>query len=526
MIDDAGRSALGDLLRSTLGDFRRGIAPPQMRIGNALSQLFIAGPVDTGILAFLVESEANFQSNPETIGLGIMYVAYDFSGISFRLIEDFNLVDVSISQIDAIGSSVRFTANNVIDNFSFAVHIPAVGDATFISQSDTQETTAFFTAVYGNYVVAYINTHTGGPAVGRFDSDGVYIEVQHMYKTTPGDVGLTTVPSFYDGVSVFMSFGAVGAPAGIVKVSASSPALVSAVTLSAPGTIQNQTPQILGGNGSTIVGFFNRGSDSPVFYGLGSSGLTLLWAKSTKKQESTVTILVNDTVSTYRITISGQFVEVAGNAGGAAATAADLKNQCAASGQSQFVKRTFTMAGDTVMVVANDAGILYTFESTVTGGTGTTSTTNDQHLLPVTITSDTAQRADADGRLAIPCERYGVLMLDVNNGDVLSAAVVENPPPSILSSAGASIIGGVTYLSSLSEFPESFGPEPDFDWQLFRFETLVNNRSVLLDDVALTISSFAMVTAELTQIPNLPLTEIPVTAPLDAFNTEETEYTY
>ena len=251
----------------------------------------------------------------------------------------------------------------------------------------------------------------------------------------------------------------------------------------------------------------------------------MLWAKSTRKQESTATIGVNDTASTYRITIGGQNESVPGNAGGSAATATDLANQCAASVQSQFTLRTFTVSTDTLSIQADDAGILYTFSASVISGTGTITTTNNQFLLPVSIPDSPTTTAEVNGHLAIPCARYGVLILDVDNGDVVACAVVEDPPTGSPASDGAAIVNGTTYLCGQSPFPAAFGEDPDSDWQVFRFDAPPNNRTLLLDDVVLSTSAFTILNQQITGV-SIEISSLAVVEAEDEFEILETEYTY
>ncbi|MGH2437496.1 MAG: hypothetical protein ACRDFA_10925 [bacterium] len=512
---------MGDVLMSPLGDFRRGIAPTQIRIGNVLEQHAIAGPVDTGSsLAFFIDTLCNIIVEGEPIEIdviGVMYLSYDFSTIlEFRLIEGGTFGNV-VTQLDVIGATVRATF--LVD---FMLEVPAAGDFIkvmvdgFVTASAIYKVGTLYCVVYPAYL-------SNVAAVGVYDSDGVYIDVEQYHNVTAGDVVFNNFP-FFDSSYVLNGFSK-GTSRGVIRVQATDPTAASAVTFTAPGTI-SASPVLLGGHSSIVAALINRGADSSIFCGINIADLTFAWAKSTKKQESTVTVLVADTASTYRITIGAQNESVVGNVAGVDATAIDLKNQCAASAQSEFIKRTFTVVGSVVTVRANDAGILYTFSGSVTGGTGQISTINDQHLLPVTISSACTRRADATGRIAIPCGSYGVLIVDVDNGDVVSVAETENPPTDNPPSTGAALVGSATYLCGMSNYPEAFGPEPDADWQVCRFDAPPNNRTMLLDDVTLTPSAFTIIAVETPSLTDLIIESIPVAPPLDTFQTLETGYVY
>jgi len=520
-MDDHGRSAVGEFLRSAIGDYRKAVAPTQERIGNELFQSYIIGPVDTGTaLAFAIQTNANLTGSPDIEVVGMMLVAYDFSEvIALHVIEGAVLED-GITQLEMVGDSVRMTSTDEVSEIGFTLDVPSAGDASIIS-SDRGVISALYEHG-GGWTAVFLFT-SSGPGVGAFDSAGVYSDMYVFYKTSLADMVASRVP-FYDGASVFMGFSR-STSRGIIKIDASDPANAEAVTFSAAGTLGAVT--LVGGSSSIVAGLIARGTNSPILFGL-NTDLTVAWAKSTKKQESTVTIVVNDTGSTYRITIGGtQFAQVTGDAGGAAATATALKNACAASVQSQFTARTFTVSGDTVTVQANFPGILYTFSSTVTGGTGTVSTTNNRHAMPATLVPTTAQLADPEGHLAIPCGPYGVFVIDIDDGALISAAIVENPATVQFLSKGATIIDGVTYLSAQTEFPESFGSSGDQDWQIFRFDEPPDNRTVLFEDVALTVTSYSTVTEEPEPAGfDLDVVTNPVASPLDTFETLETEYVY
>lgn len=494
-----------------------------MRVGTVLVQNVIAGPVDIGTsLAYAVETEADFGELDGS--LGVLYLSYDFSVVlGLRLMKGYSFGDTRPAHIQAIGTALRFTAIDVFNGGSFAMHLPVAGDATVRQMPFGASDMCALYSHGGGYSVLFLNLESG-PGLGVFESDGDYIAAAGVYVTTPSDLGLAHPAPFYDGSYVFAGFGKSPATHGIMRIAAGDPFNAEAVTITAAGTIEFQSMIVLGGNTTRVVYLYQRTGNSPVFFAA-NTDLSVAWAKSTKKQQSTVTITANDIATTYRITISGQFEQVAGNAGGAAATATALRNQCAASAQTQFVKRTFTVATDTVTIQANDAGILYTFSASVTGGAGTISTTNDQFLLPVVPLPQYAQTADAEGRLAIPCENFGVLIIDVDDGSVLAAAEAEDAPSGV-EPVGAAILNGVAYITSYSEYPDAFGPASDIDFQVLRFDSPPTNRTVLLGDVTLTLTSISINAEEDTFPYDITVDTQSITPHLDTFGTAETEYTY
>lgn len=88
-------------------------------------------------------------------------------------------------------------------------------------------------------------------------------------------------------------------------------------------------------------------------------------------QVSTVQITANDTNTTYTLTVGGQTVSTAGNAGGASSTATDLAAAWNAATGAYFTGVTASANSDTVTLTADTAGVPFVATSSKTGGTGT-----------------------------------------------------------------------------------------------------------------------------------------------------------
>ena len=232
MIDSSGRSALGDLVMSALGDFRKGATPTQARIGNTLQQFDIGGPVDTGAgLAFFVDT--TWSSGGV---IGVMFVAYDFSEISFRVIEG-SIGDGIMSQVEEmVAGSVRITFIDTSGLAGFTLDVPQAGNVTMLDSDFTGDLSS---RIYtnGTNLVALSGENT---VLGVFNSSGTLIDCQRYYNVTVGDTSINKFP-FYDGTSVFVALSK-GSSHGVLKMSASDPTIASAVTYSAPGTLSRTRP--------------------------------------------------------------------------------------------------------------------------------------------------------------------------------------------------------------------------------------------------------------------------------------------
>lgn len=92
-------------------------------------------------------------------------------------------------------------------------------------------------------------------------------------------------------------------------------------------------------------------------------------------QVQTVTVGTNDVATLYKVTINGKTVSVPGNAGGASSTAADLANALKSAGVPQeFAEIAWSVAANVVTGTAAKPGKPFTLSASVTGGTGTIST--------------------------------------------------------------------------------------------------------------------------------------------------------
>ena len=533
-MDDPSRSSLGDLFRSAIGDVRKSIVVPQIRIGNDAIQTFISGPIDTGnALAFFVETETD-----DTIGAGIMLVSYDFSEVLETSLSEVGVAGLELTQFSITSGAILFALHDAIEEASYVVDL-SIGK--IIGLLTSPEIMAV-NRTGGNYSVCYHDSTSGhlGPSIGLFSTAGVYSERQKYFSVVEDDISFIAPPLFSDNdYFIPISFGSL---TGMMVASGSDPSSISAVTFGAPapgvlgatesGVLAAVT--ILGGTSSIAIGSIRRGADAQILFGI-DKDLNVLWAKSTKKQESTVTIVINDTASTYRISITGhgssQSEEVPGNAAGAAATAADLQAQCASSVKAQFTRRTFTVSGNTVTARASNAGILYTWASSVIGGTGTRTITDSKFPLLVSPRARFMRLPPtlaATDTVAIPAGAYGVLVIDAATGEVLGAAITESSLPSVplfggTGSIGAAYINDVTYISARSGFPESFGGSGDVDWQVFQFDAIPSNRVIQLEDTDLTATPLT-IQAEDFASSNLTLSDITTVGDVDSFDTQATEY--
>src|SRR3990172_2738003 len=92
------------------------------------------------------------------------------------------------------------------------------------------------------------------------------------------------------------------------------------------------------------------------------------------KQIQTISITAFDAATTYKATIGGQTISQVGTTD-ANTTATNLKNQLAASTHPYFAAVVWTVATNVVTGTAVDAGEPFVATASVTGGTGTISTT-------------------------------------------------------------------------------------------------------------------------------------------------------
>lgn len=272
-----------------------------------------------------------------------------------------------------------------------------------------------------------------------------------------------------------------------------------------------------------IVFQANRTVGSAINIGVNSSDLTTAWVKTSKKQTSTATVLVNDAASTYRITISGQ-TETAGGGADADATAAALHAACAASAQSQFVARTWTVLNNVVTATANVAGVTFTLTVSVVGGTGTMSATNVTNISQFTIVGNgIAQAGTVYYAGQGPNQDYAVQAKNVADGSYAYTSVVQTPNNQQLSSVdlfdGEPITSGAQ-----SEAAIVFGAT---DVQVIRWITPDDDVSVLEDDIGLTIAD-EVITHTSWASGNWP-TVTPTTATKPVITTwqiEPTDYTF
>lgn len=88
-------------------------------------------------------------------------------------------------------------------------------------------------------------------------------------------------------------------------------------------------------------------------------------------QVSTIQITADDAATTYKVTIGGITISVAGSGSGVNQTASDLKDALDASTHPYFAAVTWTVATDTITGTADTAGVPFTATSSVSGGAGT-----------------------------------------------------------------------------------------------------------------------------------------------------------
>ena len=101
---------------------------------------------------------------------------------------------------------------------------------------------------------------------------------------------------------------------------------------------------------------------------------TLYWigGADAVSQVATTQITAFDAATTYKVTIGGITVSVAGDTD-ADTTAAALKAALSGSDHPYFTAITWTVATDTITGTAATAGVPFVFSTSATGGTGTIS---------------------------------------------------------------------------------------------------------------------------------------------------------
>jgi hypothetical protein len=113
------------------------------------------------------------------------------------------------------------------------------------------------------------------------------------------------------------------------------------------------------------------------------------------KQVSIITIETFDAATTYSVLIGAQPISVVGDTD-VNTTATNLKNALAASLDTDYSQRTWTVAGNVVTGTANVAGVGFSMTTSVTGGTGTISNATTTPNNPG-VFSDMVAAADEEG---------------------------------------------------------------------------------------------------------------------------------
>lgn len=549
--DSHGSSALGERLESVLRAFRKSVTPSQVHLGTA---------------------DANRPLNVTATTIDLAHHVFSIGQSVYVLISSLATIDVEgeptfapwegyikLSADLATVQDVRlegFTGGST--RFRDAVES---GGVIYLQAHDTDfgaQEIAIYTATQE---VAFHNffDHTGIP--GRITDvfifgtsvvhsmdvlDGVNNDAGFLVANSNGTITATHryahTPDFFaprcasDGASYYMfgRFGSSVTEVVVAKILASDFSVVQVVKYTLPsgaGTLQPLTdgPCIVSG-GTVFIHITRTGSnEQPVWLGIDTEDLTnVLWSKSAKKQTAEISIGINDSATTYKITIGVQVESVTGNGGGAAATATDLRNACAASAQTNFLARTWTVDGAIVTGAANHAGITWTTLVSVTGGTGTISAVDAKNIHPIVFHGSASAGSDivlvghgAGGK-------YGIAKIRSGDGVVLAAALSNEASEAPVAFQSVTAVGADFYAcGSSGRAGNRFGSAGDTDLEIIPFSEIPSNNSLLTDDVSWTVTTESLSLTTVTSgFPAISDARTPLQVPSEVFQSAASDYTF
>jgi len=430
--DSHGTSPLGERMRSALDAFRKSLTPSQKHIGTGQFQYPLGKAVEISGSVCIVLHTREFVG-PDLMTLeGFIKLSADLSTIQTVKTAEWFGADTEVADINESGGVIFI---GMSDSSSFgvqevAIHTASTEYALHDHSSELGElANAFFLGA--NLCHLGLSSPGSGAIILIAQTNGTMLS-RHRYDHTP-DFDLACGAS--DGTHVYM----VGKFTSnnhfvVVKVSVSTFEIVQAYSYTCPGGT-SMTPRgpctVVGG---VLMFHVGRGAtDQPLRIGLSASDISSVqWARSSRKQTVDVLIGVNDTATTYRATIGGQTEQATGNAAGANATASDLHAACAASAQSNFTARTWTVANNVVTGTTNNAGIILGSTTvSVVGGTGTISKVETENKYPFGILNGATRGFAIDGQNVVVCgkglgtsiNKYFAGKIRASDGAFLSAAL-------------------------------------------------------------------------------------------------------
>lgn len=538
--DSHGMSALGERMQSVLDAFRKSVTPSQKHIGTVDIDLPISGVYAVGAeKVMLVESNVTIPSLGFQAALpGLVTLSGDLASILSARFRSLYVIPEDrpswVSEKDGVIYIETRDDAQALGCRERAFHV-ATAD---VAMHD-------FTSELLNHVCVYASGHGSGrvhvyndgldPVILVTQPNGTFVG-RHQYDHT---TDFSAQRACYDGAAVFLigRFSSTTAEIVVIKISLSSFSVLSAKRYTLPaGTVAAFLGAAVVDSGVIMLAVTRATGQQPVRLGINTSDLSVAWAKTTRKQTVAVTVGVNDTATTYRITIAGQTESALGNATGANATAVDLRAACAASAQSQFTARTWTVSDNVVTGIANVAGITWDTTVSVTGGTGTISRADTKNLYPLVFDS-TIWGGHASGGAAVLGGSgggfYGIAAIDILTGDVSSAALSNE-----LHGAGGvglqmitSIDGDVYAVGRTGRAGTIFGSPGVLDVEVIPFSPAVPSNISFLDDaITMTVtdepaSNFTE-THKTSGFASVSDARVPLQTPSETIQVADTDYTF
>lgn len=255
-----------------------------------------------------------------------------------------------------------------------------------------------------------------------------------------------------------------------VYIGAFTSSVRTVIKASLSGTIAWQklvgtsSPPVVAANAASSLVYLAQGAD---IIALSSVDGSFVWGKTIVKvkQVSTITIGTFDAATTYSVLIGIEPITQVGTTD-ANTTATNLKNALAASADTDYSQRTWTVAANVVTGTANVAGTGFAMTTSVSGGTGTISNaTPTPNNSGVSVALEYV--ADDTGIFASYSSDVGnvLIKLSAKDGSELFAkriSEVNSLYPALLAGSGPDqqmLLHGRT----IDLEPQTFGPEGDTD---------------------------------------------------------------
>lgn len=540
--DSHGMSALGERMESLLRAFRKSVTPSQVHIGTAdvnatLQSIGLADhifPIGESVFVLIdtlatldVEGQPSFAP----------YQGYVKLSADLTAVQDVRLTTMSsggtgFTAAAESGGVIYLQSTESGVGREIAIHTDTLDVAFhgFPNVVDGEMTNAFISGASVVHSLTYLRDFEPNAGFLVANGNGT-ITATHKYVHTPSFLSHRCAS---DGTHYYMLGRFVGVTGLVLaKISASDFSIVQVVKYTLPsgaGTLLiNDGPHLV--SAGTLFIYITRTSSSeqPVWMGIDTSDLTnVLWSKSSKKQTSNITIGINDPATTYRITILGQSESVTGNPAGAEATATDLRNACAASAQSAFTSKTWSVAGAIVTATANHAGMTWGNTVSATGGTGTISNVDAQNIHPILFHGPAKAGSDVVLVGHGTVGKYGIAKIRLSDGAVLAAALSNEASEAFVAFNSVTAVGSDFYACGGSgRAGNRFGPAGDEDLEIMPFSDIPSNLSLPTDDVSWTVTTESLSLTTVTSgFPAVSDDRTPLQVPSETFQVAASDYTF